>query len=62
MSKIVALCPGLTEFRFSGTRSQKAGCDEVAKALLALSEKGTQLQNLDLSDNVFLFILHFGLA
>ncbi len=53
VSKIVALCPKLTEFRFSGTRSQSEGCDEVAEELFNLSENGLQLTNLDLSDNAF---------
>ncbi len=53
VSKIISLTPKLTEFRFSGTRSQKDGCDEVAKALLALSEGGTRFKKLDLSDNIF---------
>jgi Ran GTPase-activating protein 1 len=53
VSKIVALCPNLTEFRFSGTRSQAEGCDEVARELYALGEMGVRLTKLDLSDNVF---------
>ena len=53
VSKIVAQCPKLTEFRFSGTRSQRDGCHAIARELLALSESGTKFKNLDLSDNVF---------
>lgn len=49
VSGIVKACVNLTDFRFSGVRSQKKGCAAIADALGSL----TTLTRLDLSDNMF---------
>ena len=51
VARLVAACSQLRDFRFSTTRSQRAGCLHVAKALQSLAQN--DFTALDLSDNSF---------
>jgi len=51
VARLVAACTQLRDFRFSTTRSQRAGCVHVAKALASLRQ--ADFTALDLSDNSF---------
>lgn len=51
VARIVAACSKLKDFRFSTTRSQRAGCLHIAQALESLPN--TSFTSLDLSDNSF---------